>query len=65
MCSSSLTLSPLATFYDPNGGYGACGKKLNNNDMIVALSSDRYQNGAHCTSSLAYMVVSSLTIYLM
>ncbi|KAL1741654.1 RlpA-like double-psi beta-barrel-protein domain-containing protein-containing protein, partial [Schizophyllum fasciatum] len=36
-----------ATFYDPNGGYGACGKKLQNNDMIVALSSDRYQSGSH------------------
>ncbi|KAL1707148.1 RlpA-like double-psi beta-barrel-protein domain-containing protein-containing protein [Schizophyllum commune] len=49
---ATAAIKGKATFYDPNGGYGACGKKLNNNDMIVALSSDRYQNGAHCHKKL-------------
>ena len=38
----------LATYYDPNGGYGACGNVLQNTDMIVALSADQYLSGANC-----------------
>lgn len=41
-----------ATYYEPNGGTGACGKRLQNSDMIVALSADRYDNGAHCHKKL-------------
>ncbi|KAK0497530.1 riboflavine-aldehyde-forming enzyme [Armillaria luteobubalina] len=37
-----------ATYYDPNGGYGACGTTLQNTDSIVALSSDQYAGGTHC-----------------
>ena len=37
-----------ATYYDPNGGYGACGNVLQNTDMIVALSADQYLSGANC-----------------
>lgn len=28
------------TFYDPNGGFGACGTRLQNNDMVCALGFD-------------------------
>ena len=38
----------VATYYDPNGGYGACGNVLQNTDMIVALSADQYLSGANC-----------------
>uniref|UniRef100_D8PRC8 Spindle pole body component n=1 Tax=Schizophyllum commune (strain H4-8 / FGSC 9210) TaxID=578458 RepID=D8PRC8_SCHCM len=41
-----------ATYYDPNGGYGACGQPLQNGDMIVALSSDQYLGGANCGRQL-------------
>ncbi|OSD04055.1 hypothetical protein PYCCODRAFT_1424314 [Trametes coccinea BRFM310] len=37
-----------ATYYYPNGGYGACGAPLQNTDYIVALSADQYANGANC-----------------
>ncbi|KAL1741195.1 Non-catalytic module family EXPN protein [Schizophyllum fasciatum] len=41
-----------ATYYDPNGGYGACGQPLQNGDMIVALSPDQYLSGANCGRQL-------------
>lgn len=41
-------MSLLATFYDPAGGYGACGQPIPNSAFAVALSSDQYQGGAHC-----------------
>ncbi|KAK0497531.1 riboflavine-aldehyde-forming enzyme [Armillaria luteobubalina] len=37
-----------ATWYTPNGGYGACGTPLQNSDHIVALSSNQYAGGVHC-----------------
>ncbi len=40
--------SPAATYYYPNGGYGACGAPLQNTDFIVALSADQYAGGANC-----------------
>ncbi|KAJ7203365.1 hypothetical protein GGX14DRAFT_369600, partial [Mycena pura] len=36
-----------ASFYDPNGGIGACGTVLQNFDFIVALGEDTWANGAH------------------
>ncbi|KAJ7199040.1 RlpA-like double-psi beta-barrel-protein domain-containing protein-containing protein [Mycena pura] len=38
----------LATFYDPNGGFGACGSPLQNGDFIVALGEANWDGGAHC-----------------
>ena len=38
----------LATFYDPDGGLGACGNPIQNSDFAVALTSPNYDNGAHC-----------------
>ncbi|KAK0488499.1 riboflavine-aldehyde-forming enzyme [Armillaria novae-zelandiae] len=37
-----------ATWYTPNGGFGACGTPLQNSDHIVALSSGQYAGGTHC-----------------
>ncbi|KAK7018354.1 RlpA-like double-psi beta-barrel-protein domain-containing protein-containing protein [Favolaschia claudopus] len=42
------TFTGLATYYDPNGGTGACGSVLQNSDFIVALGSGHYDGGAHC-----------------
>ncbi|KAL1697424.1 Non-catalytic module family EXPN protein [Schizophyllum commune] len=44
---ASSLINSLATYYDPNGGYGACGQPLQNGDMIVALSADQYLGGAN------------------
>ncbi|KAF7343507.1 hypothetical protein MSAN_01971000 [Mycena sanguinolenta] len=38
----------LATYYDPDGGIGACGSVLQNNDFIVALGEGNWDGGAHC-----------------
>ncbi|KAF7343517.1 hypothetical protein MSAN_01972000 [Mycena sanguinolenta] len=40
--------SGLATYYDPNGGTGACGSVLQNSDFIVALGEDTWNGGSHC-----------------
>ncbi|KAK0238307.1 RlpA-like double-psi beta-barrel-protein domain-containing protein-containing protein [Armillaria nabsnona] len=37
-----------ATYYNPNGGLGACGTPLQNSDYIVALSTTQYAKGANC-----------------
>ncbi|KAG7443373.1 uncharacterized protein BT62DRAFT_1034137 [Guyanagaster necrorhizus] len=37
-----------ATWYTPNGDYGACGAPLQNSDYIVALASNQYAGGARC-----------------
>ncbi|KAJ7890941.1 RlpA-like double-psi beta-barrel-protein domain-containing protein-containing protein [Mycena olivaceomarginata] len=37
-----------ASYYDPDGGTGACGSVLQNSDFIVALGEDTWDNGAHC-----------------
>ncbi|ESK93163.1 non-catalytic module family expn protein [Moniliophthora roreri MCA 2997] len=36
------------TWYQPNGGFGACGWRLSNSDMIAALPSSTYANGSKC-----------------
>ncbi|KAF7343533.1 hypothetical protein MSAN_01973800 [Mycena sanguinolenta] len=41
-------ISGLATYYDPNGGTGACGSVLQNSDFIVALGTGNWDGGAHC-----------------
>ncbi|KAJ7628156.1 RlpA-like double-psi beta-barrel-protein domain-containing protein-containing protein, partial [Mycena polygramma] len=41
-----------ATYYDPNGGFGACGNTLQNTDFIVALGPAFYNAGAHCGQTL-------------
>ncbi|KAJ6460230.1 RlpA-like double-psi beta-barrel-protein domain-containing protein-containing protein [Mycena sanguinolenta] len=47
---STLQLRPCfpATYYDPNGGYGACGNILQNSDYVVALGTNNWAAGAHC-----------------
>ncbi|KAF9029467.1 barwin-like endoglucanase [Hymenopellis radicata] len=48
LISAASAFSGDATYYLPNGGYGACGQKLQNSDHVVALSSAQYNNGANC-----------------
>ncbi|KAF8169840.1 RlpA-like double-psi beta-barrel-protein domain-containing protein-containing protein [Mycena galopus ATCC 62051] len=45
---SSGGIDGIATYYDPNGGYGACGSILQNTDYIVALGPNDWDAGAHC-----------------
>ena len=51
----------LATYYDPNGGTGACGSVLQNSDFIVALGTGNWDGGAHCGQTVnvqcAYLFV--------
>ncbi|KAJ7246131.1 RlpA-like double-psi beta-barrel-protein domain-containing protein-containing protein [Mycena haematopus] len=46
--SPPQSFNGLATYYDPNGGTGACGKPLQNSDFIVALGTGNWASGAHC-----------------
>ncbi|KAF7313091.1 hypothetical protein MKEN_00994900 [Mycena kentingensis (nom. inval.)] len=46
--SGGQTFNGLATYYDPNGGFGSCGTPLQNGDFIVALGEGHYDGGAHC-----------------
>ncbi|KAF7341540.1 hypothetical protein MVEN_01891700 [Mycena venus] len=51
------TLGPftgLATYYDPNGGTGACPPYpvINNWDMAVAIGSGHWDGGAHCGKTM-------------
>ncbi|KAF7291225.1 hypothetical protein MIND_01266000 [Mycena indigotica] len=46
------TFNGLATYYDPNGGRGACGNILQNSDFIVALGSGHWDSGAHCGATV-------------
>lgn len=47
-----MCLSPLATWYTPDGNVGVCGAPMQNSDFIVALSSAHYHDGAHCWQHL-------------
>ncbi|KAJ7285347.1 RlpA-like double-psi beta-barrel-protein domain-containing protein-containing protein [Mycena rebaudengoi] len=42
------TFTGEATQYQPNGAVGACGWPLQNEDFIVALSEEHYDEGARC-----------------
>lgn len=55
-CLASGVIAGQASYYTPNGGTGACGKKLNNNDMILALPKGAYAGGKNChkTVSVTY-----------
>ncbi|RPD63953.1 barwin-like endoglucanase [Lentinus tigrinus ALCF2SS1-7] len=41
-------ISGDATYYEPNGGLGACGSPIQNSDFAVALSSAQYSGGSNC-----------------
>ena len=36
-CQNLACVCPKATYFDPNGGYGACGPKIQNGDLVAAL----------------------------
>lgn len=45
-CILRSSLSPSATFYNPNtGNQGACGGFIGTNDWVVALNTDQYAGG--------------------
>ncbi|KAI0769352.1 RlpA-like double-psi beta-barrel-protein domain-containing protein-containing protein [Trametes elegans] len=48
LASGVQAYSGDATYYYPNGGYGACGTQLQNTDYIVALNPVQYSSGANC-----------------
>ncbi|KAK7017655.1 hypothetical protein R3P38DRAFT_1311455 [Favolaschia claudopus] len=50
---SGTTYTGIATYYNPNGGFGACGSVLQNSDMIVGLGPAHYDGGAHCGKTVA------------
>ncbi|KAF7343611.1 hypothetical protein MSAN_01981600 [Mycena sanguinolenta] len=45
-------LGHVARYYYPDGGFGACGKVLQNSDFIVALGPDTWDDGAHCGQTI-------------
>lgn len=61
-------INSFATYYEPNGGTGACETPLQNDDMIVALSiADMggqfpYKNCGKCMSVRLFVVVSLLLV---
>ncbi|KAJ7080455.1 hypothetical protein C8R44DRAFT_895377 [Mycena epipterygia] len=42
-----------ASFYESDGQVGACGTVLPNSDLVIAVSSDNFANGAHCGELIA------------
>ncbi|KAJ7898654.1 hypothetical protein B0H14DRAFT_3424448 [Mycena olivaceomarginata] len=46
-CPGPTPYTGHATYYYPNGNYGACGWMINNGDMAVALGPDHWDSGAH------------------
>ncbi|TDL17536.1 hypothetical protein BD410DRAFT_754329 [Rickenella mellea] len=45
---SQVTHVGRGTFFDPDGGIGACGFVEQNTDHIVAIGSQRFANGGNC-----------------
>ncbi|KAJ7803866.1 RlpA-like double-psi beta-barrel-protein domain-containing protein-containing protein, partial [Mycena leptocephala] len=41
-----------ASYYNPAGGFGACGSVLQDADFIVALGTDHWDGGAHCGQTM-------------
>ncbi|KAJ6490062.1 RlpA-like double-psi beta-barrel-protein domain-containing protein-containing protein, partial [Mycena sanguinolenta] len=52
-----------ATYYDPNGGTGACPPYpvINNWDMVVAIGAGNWNNGAYCGKTMI-VIYGSTTI---
>ncbi|KAF7291222.1 hypothetical protein MIND_01265700 [Mycena indigotica] len=44
--------SGRATYYDPAGGYGACGAPLFKTDFAVAMGAGHWDGGSHCGRSI-------------
>ncbi|KAJ7081214.1 Non-catalytic module family EXPN protein [Mycena belliarum] len=40
--------SGQATWYQPNGGEGACGRAIQNGDLALALTTANYAGGENC-----------------
>ncbi|KAF7343606.1 hypothetical protein MSAN_01981100 [Mycena sanguinolenta] len=50
--SKELNTAHVASYYFPDGGFGACGSPLQNSDFIVALGTDTWAGGAHCGQTI-------------
>jgi len=48
-----VTHSGQMTFYSPSAGEGHCGYFDHDNDLVVALSTERYGNGGNCNQWVA------------
>jgi len=48
-----LTTGGIATFFSQNGVAGACGKVHSDNDIVCALQTQTYDNGANCGKTVA------------
>ncbi|KAF7372843.1 hypothetical protein MSAN_00490300 [Mycena sanguinolenta] len=50
----TIITTPVATYYDPNGGTGACPPYpvINNGDMAVAIGSGNWNSGAYCGKTM-------------
>ncbi|KAJ2977767.1 hypothetical protein NQ176_g4191 [Zarea fungicola] len=46
--SSGVKAAGLASWYQPNGNYGACGLQLYNNDNVIAIPPAFWHNKANC-----------------
>ncbi|KAJ6479591.1 hypothetical protein C8R45DRAFT_1216172 [Mycena sanguinolenta] len=42
----------LATYYFPDGNFGACGWQIQNWDMAVAIGSGNWNGGSHCGATM-------------
>ncbi|KAJ7622231.1 RlpA-like double-psi beta-barrel-protein domain-containing protein-containing protein [Roridomyces roridus] len=51
--SGSGSINGIATYYDPNGGFGACGNVLTNDMFVAALNPGDYASGAHCGRTIS------------
>ncbi|KAF7351862.1 hypothetical protein MVEN_01147700 [Mycena venus] len=49
---SGNTFTAIASYYFPDGGFGACGSVLQNSDFIVALGTDHWDGGSHCGKTM-------------
>ncbi|KAJ7347300.1 RlpA-like double-psi beta-barrel-protein domain-containing protein-containing protein [Mycena albidolilacea] len=50
-----------ASYYDPAGGFGACGWRIYDTDFIVALGEDTWDGGVHC-GKIIHVTYNGVTI---
>ncbi|KAJ6574492.1 RlpA-like double-psi beta-barrel-protein domain-containing protein-containing protein [Mycena capillaripes] len=50
--NASINAINAASYYNPAGGFGACGSVLRDSDFIVALGTDHWDGGSHCGQTM-------------
>ncbi|KAF7361000.1 Non-Catalytic module family EXPN protein [Mycena sanguinolenta] len=48
----ATSYSGFATYYTPDGGFGACGWPIQTSDMAVAIGIDHWDGGSHCGATM-------------